>query len=211
MIRLFIIEDHLALVLSSFRFMFRPQRDGITVTGYAKTPEETINCADPEKFDIFILDLLLPGLRPVENIRALKKHFPTKPIMIFSSEKSSSWINTMMDEGAVAYVSKDASREEIAFSIKKAASGEYLFSGKVGERQNNLDIEHRPNITLPILSPVETEIAKLLSKGSKHKEIADQLGVSRSTAENILKRMQKNFQTANNIELIKILSDRGLI
>jgi DNA-binding NarL/FixJ family response regulator len=211
MIRLFVIEDHLTLVLASLKYMFRPQRDGITVTGSAETPEVAISCADREGFDIFILDLLLPGLRPVDNIRALRKHFPTKPIMIYSSEKSSYWINTMMDEGAAAFVSKDATRDEISFAIKKAASGEYVFSGKMGARNENVDLSNKSGIGQPILEPVETEIAKLLTKGPKHKEISDQLGISRSKAEKILKQMQKKFHAANNLDLIKILSEKGLI
>lgn len=211
MIRLFVIEDHLTLVLSSLRFMFRPQRDGIALAGYARTPEETIKTADPLTFDLFILDLFLPGLRPIENIRALRKHFPDKPILIFTSEKSSAWKVAMMEEGAAAFVSKDASREELAYSIKKAASGEFLITGKTGEQKCRDTSGQLSEVITTQISPVVAEIAKLLSQGYKHKEIADHMGVSRSLVEKILNQLQKKLQVTNTYELIKILSEKGLI
>ena len=61
MIRLFVIEDHATVIVSSFRFLFRPQRDGIHVAGFATTVDEAIANADPESFDLFILDLYIPG------------------------------------------------------------------------------------------------------------------------------------------------------
>ena len=202
MIRLFVIEDHLSIVLASLRFMFRPGRDGIEISGSAKTPEEAVQSADPAAFDMFILDLFLPGLQPVDNIRVLKKYFPGKPVIILTGEKSSAWCNKMRQERASAYISKDSSRDLIGMAIKKVASGEKFFveySTEPGDKPIQ-------EIKFSELTPVESKIAKLLSQGLTHKEIASQMGISRSMIEKILKRLRIRYQVNNNLELIRILT-----
>lgn len=202
MIRLFVIEDHLAIVLSSLRFMFRPKRDGIEITGSARTPEEAVQSADPASFDVFILDLFLPDLQPVDNIRMLKNYFPDKAVIILTGEKSSAWSNKMKQEGAAAYISKDSSRELIGLSIKKVASGEHFFIEDSSVPDHNQSKDPYAND----LTPVECKIARLLSRGLTHKEIACQMGISRSMIEKILKRLRIRYQVINNLELIRILT-----
>lgn len=202
MIRLFVIEDHLAMVLSSLRFMFRPRRDGIEIAGFSRTPEEAIQSDDKVCFDIFILDLFLPGLQPVDNIRMLKQHFPDKPVIILTGEKSSAWCNKMRQEGADAYISKDSSRELIGLAINKVASGEHFFVEDSAASAGNPSKE----LCAGELTPVESKIAKLLSQGLMHKEIASQMGISRSMIEKILKRLRTRYQVNNNLELIRILT-----
>lgn len=203
MIRLFVIEDHLAMVLSSLRFMFRPKRDGIEIAGFARTPEEAIHSYDTGSFDIFILDLFLPGLQPVDNIRMLKQYFPDKPVIILTGEKSSAWCNKMRQEGAAAYISKDSSRELIGLAINKVASGEHFFVEDPSALAENTSKEPRAYE----LTPVESKIAKLLSQGLMHKEIASQMGISRSMIEKILKRLRIRYQVNNNLELIRIFTE----
>lgn len=202
MIRLFVIEDHLAIVLSSLRFMFRPKRDGIEITGSARTPEEAVQMADPASFDIFILDLFLPDLQPVDNIRMLRHYFPDKAVIILTGEKSSAWSNKMNKEGASAYISKDSSRELLSLTIKKVASGEHFFIDDSSASNHNKSNDPCTNE----LTPVECKIARLLSRGLTHKEIASQMGVSRSMIEKILKRLRIKYQVNNNLELIRVLT-----
>jgi two-component system nitrate/nitrite response regulator NarL len=210
MIRLFIIEDHLTLIISGLRFLFRPERDGISVTGYAITVEEAIGKADPELFDLFILDLYIPGHQPIDNIRKLKTHFPGKPVAIYTSESSSSWKKKMMEEGALTYITKDSSRDELKTAIQKAAKGElfYFFplvpteQKKTGSEQSSVPHE---------LSPVQNNIVKLLSEGHSHSEISDRTGISRSLIEKILKNLRTSFKVKNNLELIKCLLQNGSI
>jgi DNA-binding NarL/FixJ family response regulator len=210
MIRLFVIEDHLTVIISSLRFLFRPQRDGIQVTGFASTLTETIKKANPGEFDLFILDLYIPGHLPIENIRTLKKHFPEKPIVIYTYEKSSSWKSKMMQEGAMSYITKDSSREELKIALQKAIKGE-IFNPLNTLSPELPDTEDKMFQEPMKLSDVQLDIVKLLSEGLMHEEISSRTGYSRSLIEKILKNMRTSFKVRNNIELIKLLSKTGLV
>jgi DNA-binding NarL/FixJ family response regulator len=193
MIRLFVIEDHITVIVSSLRYQFRPNRDGIIVSGFAKTVEDTILTADPASFDLFILDLYIPGSLPVDNIRKLKEHFHGKPIVIYTSELSPSWRMKMMDEGALAYITKEASRDELKLALQRAARGELFFSGPVGS--TDISSSNDNLVSLPTeITPLQQEIVKLLSEGLTHKEISREIGISRSMVEKILKTLRQSFK-----------------
>jgi len=209
-IRLFVVEDHISLVSGSLRYNFRPERDGIMVTGFATTIEDTLQTAKPDLFDLFILDLHLPGHLPIQNIRKLKEYFPGKPIVIYTSETATSWKNRMMDEGAAAYITKDSGREELKLAFQKAARGEVFFYRVEGLKEDDAD---RVSISSKAadMAPMQFEVITLLAEGLIHKEIAERLGISKSMIEKLLKNLRKSFNAKNNIELAKLLTHLGII
>lgn len=210
MIKLFVIEDHLMVILSSFRFLFRPQRDGISITGSSETIDEVVLMARSTEFDIFILDLHIPNHQPIDNVKTLKKHFPDKPIIIYTGEKSSIWKSRMFQEGVSAYVTKDSTREELKLAIMKVSQGERfnVFSQK---NSRNITLTDNPTNENLKFTTLQRNIIKYLSDGLTHKEISDKMGVSRSLIEKILKTLRSDCNVKNNLELIKLLSKAGSV
>jgi DNA-binding NarL/FixJ family response regulator len=210
MTRLFIVEDHATLIVSSMRFQFRPKRDGITVTGFAMTVEEAIIKADPASFDLFILDLHIPGHNPLDNIRKLKAHFPGKPIAIYTAESSASWRKRMMDEGALTYITKDTGRDVLKIALQMAARGESVHFGQKGLTGRTPAGEGCSSGPVNI-TPVQDEIITLLSQGLTHKEISSQIGLCRSVIEKNLNELRTAFNVKNNLELISLMMQQGYI
>lgn len=210
MTRLFIIEDHLMVILSSFKFLFRPQRDGIMITGSAATLDEVISTAKPEDFDIFILDLHIPNHQPIDNVKTLKRHFPEKPIIIYTGEKSAIWKSRMFHEGVSAYITKDSTRDELRLAIQKVAQGERfnVFTENFTEKEN--ESNESPTETLKFTT-LQRNILTHLANGMTHKEISEKIGVSRSFIERVLKDLREKLKVKNNLELIKLLSKSGSV
>jgi two-component system, NarL family, invasion response regulator UvrY len=210
MIRLFVIEDHLAIIVAGLKFHFRPGRDGIEITGTAENVDNAILSANPDEFDLFLLDLWIPGTMPLQNVRKLKDKFPGKPVVIYTSELSSSWKRRMMEEGVLAYITKNAGRHDIKNAIEKAARGETMFIGISDREDSNLtgnlsgDNDKR-------LSPIHKEILVLLMDGLTHKDIAGRLKTSPSNIEKTLQKLRLRFNSKNNLELINILKELGEI
>jgi two-component system invasion response regulator UvrY len=204
MIRIFVIEDHATVIVSGLRYLFRPNRDGIAFTGFAPGLEEAVTVADPETFDLFLLDLYLPGTLPVNNIRRLKSEFPEKPVIIYTSETSAFWKQKMLEEGAMAYVTKNSPREELFLAFQKASRGEYYFPGlPAAGKPDAAQLDQATPVDA--FSPVQLDILQRLSEGKSHKEIAIGLGLSLSRIEKILIQLRKQHKTRNNFELINLL------
>jgi len=206
MIRLYIIEDHLTIILNGLKRLFHPSRDGITVIGSSSSVEEAILKADPGSFDVFILDLWLENKLPIQNIRNLTQHFPGKQIIVYTHEESSVWKRRMYVEGATAYVIKSAKRPELKMVIQKAARGEKYFNINLAEANQKKEI-HSDEASSFYLPPIQKEIIILLSKGLRHKEIAESIKTSTSTVDKILKDLRDQFQVKNNLELLSLLKN----
>ena len=210
MIKLFIIEDHLMVILSSFRFLFRPQRDGIAITGSSEMIDEVVSRARSTEFDIFILDLHIPNHQPIDNVKTLKKHFPDKPIIIYTGEKSSIWKSRMFHEGVSAYITKDSTRDELKLAILKVSRGE-RFNVFIPEEPKTIPVSVVNESDNLKLSALQRNILVYLADGLTHKEISDKIGVSRSLIEKILKNLRADYKVKNNLELIKLHSKAGSV
>jgi DNA-binding NarL/FixJ family response regulator len=208
MIRLYVIEDHLSIIVAGLKRMFYSTRDGIEVTGEAADVKTAIQSADPGSFDIFILDLWLANRQPIENIRHLRTHFKDKPIIIYTSETSLVWKRRMLEEKAMAYITKSATRAEIKKAIDAVASGSVYYPvnlEEIGNQEKTVIInDHQDSLT-----PVDKEILLMLMQGHSHKEIAAIIGKSPSRLEVILKKLRKQFNVKNNIELVSKLKEFG--
>lgn len=209
MIRLFTIEDH-PVIITGLRNTFRPSRDGIEITGSASDVDEAVAKANPSTFDMFLLDLWIPGYQPLQNIRKLRQYFAGKPVVMFTSEDSVIWQRKMFEAGAMAYLLKNAEKNEIRLTLEKVAQGMTVFTGIVEpEREQTF----RAGFSDPryVLTPNQKEYVVFLSNGLTQPEIAEKKCLSISTVEKTIKSIREKCGAKNNAELVKILYERGII
>jgi DNA-binding NarL/FixJ family response regulator len=209
MIRLFVIEDH-PVIVTGLKNLFRPSRDEIEITGNAFNVDDAVKRADPDTFDILLLDLWLPDAHPLLNVKKLKDGFQGKPIVIFTSEESSSWQRKMFEAGVMAYMLKSTNKFEIKLTLEKVIRGQIVFSGMVEP-----DYEKKLSTVLSgqkyHLTANQQELVILLSQGLTQQQIADKKLTSVSTVEKTLKHIRERCDAKNNAELVKILLEKGII
>jgi DNA-binding NarL/FixJ family response regulator len=209
MIRLFIIEDH-PVIVTGLKNLFRPSRDEIEIVGNAVSADDAVQRANPDIFDIFLLDLWLPEAHPLLNVKKLKENFPGKPIVIFTSEDSSTWQRKMFEAGVMAYMLKSTNKFEIKLTLEKVIRGQIVFSGMVEP-----DYEKKLSNVLSgqkyHLTANQQELVILLSQGLTQQQIADRKKTSVSTVEKTLKHVRERCDAKNNAELVKILLEKGII
>ena len=209
MIRLFVIEDH-PVIVTGLKNLFRPSRDEIEVVGNAFNVDDAVKRANPDAFDIFLLDLWLPDAHPLLNVKKLKENFQGKPIVIFTSEDSSSWQRKMFEAGVMAYMLKSTNKIEIKLTLEKVIRGQIVFSGMVEP-----DYERKLSSVLSgqkyHLTANQQELVILLSQGLTQQQIADIKKTSVSTVEKTLKHVRERCDAKNNAELVKILLEKGII
>lgn len=209
MIRLFVIEDH-PVIVTGIRNLFRPSRDNIEVIGYAFNPDDAIEKADPATFDIFLLDLLIPGFHPTQNVKRLKEKFPGKPIVMFTSEDSSAWRKKMFEAGVMAYLIKNAEKSEIKSTLEKVSKGIVMITGKV-DASGESDLVSAFTEAKYAVTDNQRDIIHRLSIGQNQQEIADSKNTSVSNIEKTLKHIKNKCGARSNTELIRIMIERGVI
>lgn len=210
MIRIFTIEDHV-VTSTGLRFLFRPGRDGIEITGFAANMGEALKLADPSRTDIFLLDLWLQNTDPVSNIRMLHEKFPGKPVVILTSEESTIWQRRMMEAGAMGYLIKTATRVEIKSVLEQVMQGKAIFSISVETYHDDRGFTSTSVGLSNALSQHQHELLKLVVEGNSQKEIARRLVISLSTVEKSLKNIRQKLAVKNNAELIRLVITNRLI
>jgi DNA-binding NarL/FixJ family response regulator len=209
MIRLLVIDDH-PVALTGFRNMFRPVRDGIEIVRTEATAEAAIAGVPADSFDLIVLDLWLGKSDPILNITGLRKHFPGKPVVIFTSEESAAWQRRMFEAGARAYILKSAPRKEIQSVITRVQRGAIVFSDFISQE----DLKGITGDPRQLVSPItrnQRAILLDLAKGMNCPQVAAARKTSVSNIEKTLFNLRRKFGAGTTLELISLLRDRHIL
>ncbi len=202
MIRIFIIEDH-NVTVAGLRTFFRSTRDPISIVAAAPDIEQAL-LTHSGIFDVIFLDLWLPQGDPTQNFTKVAAHFPGKPIIIYTGEKSIHWQRKMYKLGAKGFVNKQADRAEIRDVLERVINGETVYTPIMREYHARRDIESYKN---PVygLTPEQQTVASLFIEGLSPKEIGKKIGRDLSSVNRRMRQIRKIFEASNNIDLLKII------
>lgn len=136
---------------------------------------------------LVILDAHLPGMDGIEGARRMLAQHPGLKIIMLSGDSNAGLILNALRAGALAYVVKDNSPEEMTRAIPSVMAGQSYFSPEVATaiarhcRENSLAPASVP--ARPVLSESEKKLLRLVAQGKRNKEIAVQLNVSTKSVE----------------------------
>lgn len=197
------------MVVDGLRSRFRADRDQIKISGSAGTIAEAM-AANPDDFDLILLDLLLPGTDPVDNVKRLKQQFPGKPIVILTSEERTVWEIQMCRAGVQAYLTKIDQRKHLKEIIKRVADGENLCKQRLSELKINSEVADS-SVQPYRLKPTEKAILTFFVKQMTLKEIAAQLDMQESAVGKTMAKLRHEFNAKSNAGLILLLHDAKII
>ena len=136
--------------------------------------------------DIIIMDLKMPVLNGVEATKIIRKEFPELKIIALTSYDSKSFVANMIDVGAVSYLIKNATPQELLITINEVASKGFYYTDyvmKIIQDDVLTTKKTKSNFDSNFLSPRESEVLKLICLQKSTVEIADQLFISPRTVE----------------------------
>ena len=144
--------------------------------------------------DIVIMDINMPGINGIEATEQIKKISPESKIIGVSLHTQPTYARKMMQKGALGYVTKNSSREEMFKAIEEVYEGKKYICEEIKNilSEQVLSGDDQPT-GLNTLSQREIQIIALIKKGFSSKEIAESLEISVKTVEvhryNILKKL----------------------
>ena len=197
------------MVVDGLRSRFRADRDQMAISTSAGDVEEAVGF-DPGSFDLILLDLLIPGTDPLDNVRRLKKQFPGKPIVILTSEERSVWEMQMCKAGVQAYITKHESRKLLKDVLIRVASGEDLCRQKAEALELVTSTESHLQKT-QILKPSEKAILSLYRDQLNLKEIGARMYMTESAVAKVMAKLRKQFKAKSNAGLLLLILENKLI
>ena len=191
-ITILIADDH-TLVRETWSFILNTD-PRFTVVAESGSGEEAVELSKKLRPNIVIMDINLPGINGIEATQQIRKFSPGSRILGVSLHTQPTYARKMMQKGAMGYVTKNSSREEMFKAILEIQAWKKYICDEIKNILSEQVISgDDPQTGLNSLSQREIEIISYIKKGDSSKEIADSLSISVKTVEvhryNILKKL----------------------
>jgi DNA-binding NarL/FixJ family response regulator len=181
----------------------------VEVVAEASSSQQALDRLRSSRFDLVLLDVRMPeedGLRCLAEIKARE---PQLPVLMFSGHANPGYIAKAIAQRASGYLTKDADRETLLATIRKAAAGQTVWSPDDASRNTPSLVGNESDNDEEIpLTRRECEVLQRLSQGLTNKEIAESLGISYETVkehvQHILRKLGVNDRTQAAVWAVRL-------
>lgn len=205
-IRVLIVDDH-AMVRSGLRFFLLSMPD-VTLIGEASNGREAVELCKRLEPDVVLMDLVMPEMDGIEAIRALRQRQPNVRMLALSSFQEAMRVQEALRAGAIGYLLKDVTADELGAAIRGAFSGRRSLSPEVAGALAEATAGALPETEL---TDRQLEVLRLLVAGMSNAEIARELTITVATARFHVSSILSRLGAANRAEAAALAVKRGLI
>mgnify|MGYP000021518165 CR=1 FL=1 len=176
-IKVMIVDDH-DMVRKGLK-AYLATEDGISVVGEATSGNEAVRRADECGPDVILMDLVMENGNGIEATKTILSRHPIIKIIILTSFYDDQKVFPAIEAGAISYLLKTASADEIIQAIRKAISGKTVLDGKVARKL--VSGLHREPEPFDELTSRERDVLRLIAQGRNNAEIAERLYIGIKT------------------------------
>ena len=208
MIRVMIVDDHAVVRsgLSAFLLAF----DDLEFVGEAAGGAEAVERCLAVRPDVILMDLVMPDVDGAEATRRIKEACPDVQVIALTSYREDDLVQGALRAGALSYLLKNVSADELAGAIRAAAAGRPTLAPEATEvliKAATSPVEGQQEG----LTSRELEILRLMVSGESNPEIAERLVVSRSTVKFHVSNILMKLGATTRTEAVAIALQRGLV
>ena len=204
-IKVLIADDH-TVVRKGIRALLETE-PGITVVGEAADGEDAIHKALALKPDVILMDLVMPKLDGVQAIKELREKLPEIKVLVLTSFAEDRRIVAAIEAGALGYLLKDSSPEDLVRAIREVHRGESSLHPKVAQQLIKKLRRPAEEPEREELTARERKVLALIARGLSNREIARELSISEPTVRthvsNILRKLGLKSRTQAALYALK--------
>lgn len=208
-IRVIICDDHELARMGITGMLLKST--SMSVTGSAGSAEELIQMLPSIEADVILLDVMMPGMNGVMASSIIKRDYPSKKILILSSDVSQKTIENALEAGVDGFVSKNATSSELIRAVESVSAGLHYYGKDVALLIRDISAAESKRIGTTTFTSREKEIITLCCEGFICKEISSKLNISLRTVENHKANIFKKLGINTSVELIRYGVKHGLI
>jgi DNA-binding NarL/FixJ family response regulator len=209
MINVFIADDH-AMIRDGLRRMLAATGD-IRVTGEAASGDEVLEAVAATPVDIVVLDVAMPGKGFLEVLRELREQFPKIHTVVLSAHAEEEYAERALRAGAIGYVTKERTPEDLQEAIRRAYRGGRYVSDTLAQQLAAHLAGERARPDHSALSDREYQVLQMLGRGKSVKEIAAAIALSPKTVSTYRERVLEKLQLSTTADLIRYAVQQGIV
>ncbi|UPU42492.1 MULTISPECIES: response regulator [Rhodococcus] len=197
-IRVFLVDDHL-VVRAGLRALLNTQPD-VEVVGEASSGEEAATAIPSASPDLVMMDLDMgTGMHGAEAIKRLRSDGVDVPVLVFTTYDTDADVVRAVDAGAIGYLLKDSTPDEIFGAVRGAVAGRSVLSPAVASRL--VQQMQRPQ---EALTARESELLSLLAEGMTNRELGKALFISEATVKTHLGHIYAKLGVDNRSAAVSV-------
>ncbi len=197
-IRVMLVDDH-NVVRSGLATFLRAFED-LELVGEANNGLEAIRLCQEKQPDVILMDLMMPEMDGIDATRAILADCPEIKIIAMTSFEEEQLVQGVLAAGAISYLLKNVTADELAKAIRDAVSGRSTLSP---EAAKVLIQATRPTKQpLVDLTEREQEVLNLVVQGNSNQQIADALVISITTVKAHISNILSKLQVSSRAEAI---------
>lgn len=217
-VRVLLVDDQ-RLMREGLRTLLELE-PGLVVAGEANNGQEALGCYAELRPDVVLMDVRMPVLDGVEATRRLVAQFPGARVIILTTFDDDEYVFEGLRAGALGYLLKDVSIQELAEAIRTVVAGGVLIQPSVARKVVAEFARLRmpspgsstPTPALPDpLSEREIEILRLLAAGLTNREIAERLYLAEGTVKNYVTNILGKIGARDRTQAALRARDLGLL
>jgi NarL family two-component system response regulator LiaR len=207
-IKILITDDHAVVRngLSSFLMAF----DDFDLLGEAKNGEQAVKLCEQLNPDVVLMDLVMPGMDGATATQLIKEKNPAIQILALTSYKERDLVQSALQAGAIGYLLKDISANELAHAIRQAKAGNPTLAPEAVEVLIQSSQEPVSKLGND-LTDREREVLGLMVEGLNNQQIAMRLYVSPSTAKSHVSSILTKLEVSTRTEAVSYALKNKLV
>ena len=226
-IRVLIVDDQ-TLMRQGLQTLLELQ-PGLSVVGQAGDGIEALAQVETLRPDVALVDIRMPRLDGVETTRRIRGQFPNTQVIILTTFDDDDYIFEGLRAGAMGYLLKDVSAEDLADAIRRVAHGEALIQPSIARKvvaefsrlatrasatetpASPAGGSHGASPLTDKLSERELEVLRLVVEGKSNREIAERLFITEGTAKNHVSNILSKLGVRDRMQAALKAKEWGLV
>ncbi|MBS1918807.1 MAG: response regulator transcription factor [Bacteroidetes bacterium] len=207
-ITILLVDDH-KLVRDSWSFILNSDPH-FKVIGETSNGEDAVTFVKNKNPDIILMDINMSPINGFEATKLIRQISPSAKIIGVSMHSMPAYAKRMLQSGAMGYVTKNSTKEELIEAIIEVYNGQNYICSEVKNILAHQELEENNRPDLNNLSRRELEIGELIKDGLSSREIADKLDISLKTVEVHRYNILKKLHLKNTAALVNFINSQGL-
>jgi DNA-binding NarL/FixJ family response regulator len=204
-LRVVVVDDH-AVMRAGVVALLAPD-PGIEIVGEADDGRPAVELVERLRPDVALIDLRMPELDGVAATTAIVAGPAPTRVLILTTYDTDAEIERAVEAGAVGYLLKDTTREQLSDAIRAAARGETVLAPRVAQR-----LVARMRRPAPVaLTSRETDVLAGVADGLSNADIARRLIIGEATVKTHLLRIFAKLDVSDRTRAVVVALDRGLL
>jgi NarL family two-component system response regulator LiaR len=195
-----LVDDHTMVRrgLATFLKVF----DDLQLAGEAESGQTAIQLCAKLQPDVILMDMVMPDMDGATATRAIRQQSPQVQVIALTSFKEGKLIKNALEAGAIGYLLKDVSADDLVRAIRAAHAGRATLSPEAA--QALVETANQPPVPGLDLTEREREVLALMVEGLNNTQIAGRLTVSPSTIKSHVSNILSKLGVASRTEAVTL-------